>query len=77
MGASVILKGFLFYVFRFPEAIRHDETGVPYTTIDWMEFYRLRRKGVRPLVGASRLLTDLEARDTGLLACEYFTLFTS
>ena len=57
--------------------IRRDESGLPYTVVDWMEFYRLRRKGAVSLVGAKKLLSDLEARDTGMLTCKYFTLFTS
>ena len=51
--------------------------GVPQAVVDWKEFYRLRRHGVHGLIGSRKLLSNIEARDTGLLSCEYLKITLS
>ena len=51
---------------------RDKTTGQYYVDVDWSEFYKLSEDEVRNEIRDAQLLSDEEARDTGLLGSKYF-----
>ena len=63
---------------RFPERIYRDNKGVSYAEVNWEKFYWLPDWKIESIQRAASLLTNEQARDTGLLACKYlFFSFSS
>ena len=60
---------FIIYKFSsFPEEVLRDETtGHYYVGVDWAKFYRQSEETVASMIDKRFLMTDEEARDTGLL----------
>ena len=47
--------------------LRDEATGHYYVGVDWAKFYRLSEETVAAMIDKRFLMTDEEARDTGLL----------
>ena len=58
-------------IFSFPEILEHATDGSPYVAVDWATFFQLPDEVVGRMLDEQSLLTDLEARDTGLLRGKY------
>ena len=62
--------------FRFPEKLSRANNGLYYVEVDWVAFYKLSDDLLDQMINGQRLMSDEEARDTGLLASKY-TYFSS
>ena len=51
--------------------ILDEETGEYRADIDWVSFYKLTEGQLSQMIGDKMLMTDEEARDTGLLQSKY------
>ena len=65
------IRGFLMNSFRFPEKLSRTKDGSYYVDVDWVAFYQLSVDLLDQMINDQRLMSDEEARDTGLLASKY------
>ena len=48
-----------------------DENGVSFAEVNWEHWYWMSDWTVQEMVKNTPLLSNLDARDTGMLACKY------